>query len=81
MGEPTEEDLKLSDMISSFWINFARSGDPNGQDLPEWPAFSEDEKKVMHFDAESRAIKHPVLDRLSTFDAYYSKLREDTKTE
>jgi para-nitrobenzyl esterase len=75
MGEPKEEDLKLSDMISSYWINFARSGDPNGPGLPEWPAFSEDDQKVMVFDAvpSARPVPHP--NRLEALDAYFAWLR------
>jgi carboxylesterase type B len=25
--------------MSSYWVNFARSGDPNGADIPAWPSF------------------------------------------
>jgi para-nitrobenzyl esterase len=50
------EDEKLSDLMSSYWSNFAKKGDPNGQGLPEWPAY--DEAKgypVMHLGATPQA--------------------------
>lgn len=81
MGEPTEEDLKLSDMISSFWINFARSGDPNGPGLPEWPAFSEDDQKVMIFDTAPSARPLPILDKLKILDAYFAGLRGESEKQ
>ena len=33
-----EVDQQLSEAMSAYWINFARSGDPNGSDLPRWDA-------------------------------------------
>jgi para-nitrobenzyl esterase len=78
-GPPKPEDLKLSDMISSFWVNFAKTGDPNGRGLPRWPAFSENDFKVMLFDATPSARPLPNLDKVKIFDAYISRLREQAK--
>jgi para-nitrobenzyl esterase len=79
MGEPSAEDLKLSDMISSYWVNFAKTGDPNGLGLPEWPAFAEDNQKVMVFDESPSARPVPNIDKLKAFDAYITWVREGGK--
>jgi len=34
----TEVDRALADTMSSYWANFAKNGNPNGPDLPMWPA-------------------------------------------
>jgi len=71
--------LKLSDIISSYWINFAKSGDPNGPGLPRWPVFTENDLKVMTFDATPSARPLPNLDKVKVFDAYISWRREEAK--
>lgn len=39
LGETTEADEELSNMIRAYWTRFAASGDPNGEGLPEWPRY------------------------------------------
>lgn len=78
-GESRPEDLKLSDMISTYWINFARTGNPNGPGLPEWQVFTEDDQKVMVFDATPGARPLPNLDRMKVMDAYFAWIRGKTE--
>ena len=54
-------DRDLSRQISSAWINFARSGDPNGEGIPHWPAYDPDVPTTLVWDVEPR-VSDP-LDR------------------
>ena len=78
-GAPKPEDLKLSDSISSYWVNFAKTGDPNGPGLPQWPAFAENDQKAMVFDQTPGARPVPNLDKIKAFDAYISSRRAEAK--
>ncbi len=65
------EDYAVSELMASYWTNFAKTGDPNGPGLPSWPAYTaRDGYPVMHLQAESRSVpdehrgRYEFLDRL-----------------
>lgn len=67
------QDEKLSQLISTYWTNFAKTGDPNSVGLPKWLPNSPPQFEVMHlnFDSYTRTDVHRTryefLDKLSAF--------------
>jgi para-nitrobenzyl esterase len=55
----TQWDRQLADTMSSYWVNFAAKGDPNGKGLPNWPAYSDKDTHVMNFGDKAEAIGLP----------------------
>lgn len=46
----SEEAVALADIMSQAWINFARRGNPNTEELPQWPAYDNSDGATMFFD-------------------------------
>ncbi|MGD0008223.1 MAG: carboxylesterase/lipase family protein [Terriglobia bacterium] len=64
------EDEKLSDLMSSYWTNFAKTGDPNGPGLPPWPAYSsQGNYEVMHLSASPYSAPDEHRGRYEFLDA------------
>jgi para-nitrobenzyl esterase len=63
---PTPEDLKVSRMAQSYWVNFAKSGDPNGAGLPPWPRYDPSKDLIFDFhpDGSAGAVPDPWKVRL-----------------
>jgi para-nitrobenzyl esterase len=76
---PRPEDTAMSDLMSSYWVNFAKTGDPNGVGLPQWPAFSASAQQVMLFDSKPAARPVPNMTQLTVLDDYYAWRRKEAK--
>lgn len=77
----SDTDLALSNLMSSYWVNFATTSDPNGPGLPAWPAFTEEAQQVMWFDGSPAARAVPNQDKLKALDAYYAWRRQEAKKQ
>ena len=51
----------LADKMSSAWVSFARTGNPNHAGLPSWPEYNTENTATMHFD--TTCIIKPQLDK------------------
>ncbi len=56
-------DKQLAKQVSEYWVNFVKTGNPNGQGLPIWPRFQAG-NQVMQLDVETRATTVPHVGAL-----------------
>lgn len=68
------EDRAVSELMQQYWVNFARTGDPNGPNLPKWPAYSPSTNwQVMRIDDTPHAEPDKLRPRYLFLDRLWSK--------
>jgi para-nitrobenzyl esterase len=77
----TSDDRRLSKTMTTYWANFARSGDPNGPSVPTWPVFSKKGGQTLYLGTPIVVGAAPDANSLAVFDAVYARVRGDAKTQ
>ncbi|HEV2576138.1 MAG TPA: carboxylesterase family protein [Acidobacteriaceae bacterium] len=72
----TKADRRVAAQVSGYWVNFAKSGNPNGPGLPLWPAFGNSDSKVMYLADPVRVGPVPGMSGLGVFDTVYTSVRK-----
>jgi para-nitrobenzyl esterase len=70
----TDQDRQVSDTMSSYWVNFATTGDPNGKGMAKWTPYDDKSKTPMVFGNAPEGAQAPREDRLAFFQSYFDKL-------
>ena len=70
-----DSDMELSERMMNYWVNFAKTGDPNGEGLPKWEAYRPEECNVMEFGDNCGMITDPYSDLYPLFDKYQQGLK------
>jgi len=71
----TGGDRKLAAEMSAYWVNFARSGDPNGPGLPVWQAFINRENRVQYLADPITVHGVANIESMTVFDSVYTMVR------
>ena len=59
----TEDDHAMAKLMSATWVQFARTGDPNGAPgLPQWPKFDPAKRATLFFQKETKVVEEPFKD-------------------
>lgn len=59
LNGPNAESLAMADRIASAWDVFAENGDPNNNRLPQWPAYTSNQRATLILDTETRVESDP----------------------
>jgi len=63
--------------MSSYWVNFATSGDPNGKGLPLWKAFDVHSSSLIQLNEKDLGMKPiPYEAAFEFIDKYQEQLRK-----
>jgi para-nitrobenzyl esterase len=70
----TDADRATARAANAYWANFAKTGNPNGEGLPNWPAYSPKKDELMNFTAKGPATEpDPWKTRLDLVDKLASE--------
>jgi para-nitrobenzyl esterase len=71
----TEADRRLSATMTRYWTNFAKTGNPNEDGLPLWPAFTPSREDALLIGSNARAGTLPNAADLTSIDRLYATVR------
>ncbi len=67
-----DTDYHMEEVMSSYWVNFASNGDPNGENLPDWQPCKPDKFNTMYLGDEQESFEIPHLSRLKFLEDIYT---------
>ena len=65
-------DLEVTRLMSGYWTNFAKNGDPNGEGLPPWPQYAADTDLALEISATPGEIAGLRQAKLDIMDRFYA---------
>jgi carboxylesterase type B len=70
-GPWTEEDRRIAAEMSSYWVNFVATGNPNGSGLPLWPSYDPKSPTVMELGEDFRPIPVATPEKLDFWKRFF----------
>ena len=73
-----ELDHALSRAMAEAWVQFAKTGNPNGAGLPQWPAYRSPDYRFLDYGDERPSAPTPEVRRLDFFQRVLETMRRST---
>jgi len=58
-AEATPAEKELSRIMNSYWVNFAKTGNPNGTGIPNWPLYNNQNQNILDVELDGKIISKP----------------------
>ncbi|PTY00130.1 carboxylesterase family protein [Opitutus sp. ER46] len=68
----TAEDFAVSDTLATYWTNFAKTGNPNGEGAVSWPRFTDQDPQVLYLGGQPHVGPVPDAAALKVLDEYFA---------
>lgn len=80
--ESTPEEKELARIMNTYWANFAKTGNPNGKDLPTWPAYDTQKEQILDIDLDGKVVgkSDPRKALLDAIEKAFKKKRESIQS-
>ena len=72
---PTDADRRMADVLARTWVRFARTGNPNGGELPAWPAHTRSNEAYLEFGETIRAGDDLRVQQLALIEQAWEERR------
>ena len=66
-GDPTPEEKELARIMNTYWTNFAKTGNPNGDGVPVWSLYDPQKEEILDIDLDGKPVSKPDY-RKARFD-------------
>ncbi|MEM8669020.1 MAG: carboxylesterase/lipase family protein [Planctomycetota bacterium] len=76
LNEPQPDDAALSDSFMNYWVQFAKTGDPNAEGTQEWPRYKSSEDRHLVMDKELTVGSKLRSEACDLLDSYLEQRRQ-----
>jgi para-nitrobenzyl esterase len=80
--EATPEEKELARIMNTYWTNFAKTGNPNGKGVPNWPLYDSQKEEILDVDLDGKvaAKTDPRKARFNVIEKAFKKKRESIQS-